>query len=148
MSNNTEITIAPGTYQLVRDIANPEVDRRFARDWTKFPVFKAGTKYLVQAYSTTTLTKAAHGVDASLVSYAITQIGAREMHRIYTHSEVGQLLVAALAPIEESFEAQLQRLGASNYTLTDFVKHLITRGILTQAAFEIEFNAWLETPEE
>lgn len=106
MSNNTEITIAPGTYQLVRDIANPDVDRRFTRDWTKEPVFKAGTKYLVQAYSTVTMTKAADGVDASLVSYAITQIGARQMHRIYTHSEVGQLLVAAFIRIEESFDAQ------------------------------------------
>lgn len=70
-------------------------------------------------------------------------IGARTYDYLTTLSDAGQALIAGLERIDETFEGQCRRLDA-NHLGVEFVRRLISRGLLTREQFEIEYLAWLE----
>jgi hypothetical protein len=148
--------LKPGTYKLVRDVANPQPDRRKTRDWRAFPTWKADTEFLVVAFYRDT-NRMLDSVKAALTPEQIERIEARAAYSViqlvghrWSFESIGPgneeqyaALMAALEPVPESHEAMFTRLDVRDY----FAKWLVESGRLTPQAFETLHKAYEDSGE-
>lgn len=147
----TEI-IKPGAYKLVADLTNPEPDRRVTRDWRKFPVWKAGTEFLVieqdrrdlmdEEYLAS-LPEESRTRIRNAARYSVIQLVGDQWPTIHQigpgHVEQYATLGAHLVKVEESLEAFLSRLGAH---ANHFAGWLLETNKVSRELFESWWNAY------
>ena len=138
--------IPSGFYRIDRDVKNPRADRRVTRDWSKAPVWAAGTEFVVreqQRMSTRHLDESVADLPPDVVAklrarntYTVVELaGDRHpsLHRVGPgHAEQYAALAAALVPTAESVDQFMTRIDCDS----GFVKHLVGRGAIARADLE------------
>lgn len=145
------IQLKPGTYTLTRDVRNPRPDRRHKDDWSKWPIWEAGTEFLVSKRSRglpvddpDIATETREILRARDAYYTIRMVGVR-FSVLYEvgpgNAEQYAALVEALEPCGESVDALFERLDAR----TDyFARWLVESGRLDRETFERVWAAYQE----
>ncbi len=137
--------LAPGTYRLAAELANPQADRRERYDWRKKAAFPAGTEFVVVAdkIDDDVAQILASGSRITLPTI-VRMVGAR-----YTYQEVHSrgpcaalytALEGALQPVAESVAAFLNRLEVRDH----FAKWLIGSGTVTRELFDRLWQAYTD----
>ncbi len=131
--------LAPGTYRLAADLANPQADRRERYDWRKKAVFTAGTEFIAVAITE-------RWSDSDII--VVRVVGARHVHQDVrswgTHAELYAALEGALQPVAESVAACLSRLEVRDH----FAAWLLDSGAVTRELFERLWQAYSDRTED
>lgn len=150
--------LKPGTYKLGFDLGNPEPDRRHARDWRKFAVWKAGMEFVViekNRYEMMDenylagLPEETRSMLKLRSSYTVIQfVGDRwpSLHEIGPGNEAQyNALSENLVSVEESLDAMLTRIGAHN---EGFSAWLVETAKVSRELFESWWNEYQTAPEK
>ncbi len=142
--------LAPGTYRLAADLANPQADRRERYDWRKKAVLTAGTEFVVVADIVDRETSerwSASGIDTSTWT-VIRMVGLRSKstywQEVHPHGVCAKLYAAlegALQPVAESVDACLSRLEVRDH----FAAWLLDSGAVTRDLFERLWQAYTDS---
>jgi len=142
--------LAPGTYRLAADLANPQSDRRERYDWRKKAVFTAGTEFVVVADTVDRETIdrwSASGIDTSTWT-VIRMVGSKHTYQdVHQHGVCAELYAAlegALQPVAESVAACLSRLEVRDH----FAEWLLDSGAVTRELFERLWQAYSDRTED
>jgi hypothetical protein len=133
--------LAPGTYRLNADLANPQADRRERYDWRKKAVFTAGTEFVVvvDEIDADDAKILASGSGITLPT-SVRMVGARFTYQaVHCYGLCARLYAAlegALQPVAESVAAFASRLEVRDH----FATWLLYSGVVTRELFE---RLWL-----
>lgn len=142
---NRDITIAPGSYTLARDVKNPEPDRREKYDWRKRPMWKTGAQFIVREMRDGNLIDADYlaglspdaraKLEADRTYTVVEMIGDRwpGLHRVGPgHVEQYAALAEALVVVEETDDHFLARIDCRDR----FASWLVASKRVTREEFE------------
>lgn len=143
--------IKPGSYRLSRDVQNPTPDRRHKDDWSKWPMWKAGTEFLAIEQSRDLpiddpdLSEEQRAKLRAVDRYVTLRMVGPRFASLYErgpgHEEQYRALVDALEPSVESFDAMFERLHARS---EHFARWLLESGRLDRETFERLWSAYEE----
>lgn len=115
--------LKPGVYQLTKNVANPEKDKRVKRDWTKAPQWNQGDRFIVRFDHGSVQAKMAEPFRE-----VIREGGTYSHHRITEFSPGFLPLIQAMEPTEETLDTIMTGQDYLAYRVLD---QLVTEGKLS-----------------
>ena len=125
--------IKPGLYVLSQDVTNPSPDRRVHHDWTRFPVWEAGTEVLVAiAIDVESSHASLPGKAHHIVEMTCPQ---GYMHQRLSKKQMDTVL-PYLVSAQQSFDTMRKQVQANTHIANTVLEYLYDNNMVDRATVD------------